>query len=176
MYALTGQTRARRVCWLNVLSGAKGSSGGGRFCPAGQAPGVALGGWVVRGCPDEGRGRAFYFAADMREKPCRGKRTRCVCWQYGLEWRCWGEMSGYHSFCFCWSCCPVGQGQATTSVAWWIDDSRGGVGSKGLAERSCPAGQGQMRTSRICRLIGWNSCLGEGGDRYSRCSIRGLGG
>ena len=24
------------------------------------------------------RGRAFYFAADMREKPCRGKRTRCV--------------------------------------------------------------------------------------------------
>ena len=49
-------------------------------------------------------------------------------------------MSGYYSFCFCWSCCPVGQGQATTSVAWWIDDSRGGVGSKGLAERSCPVG------------------------------------
>ena len=40
-----GQTRARRVCWLNVLSGAKGSSGGVEmFCPAGQAPGVALGG------------------------------------------------------------------------------------------------------------------------------------
>ena len=25
-------------------------------------------------------------------------RARRVCWQYGLEWRCWGEMSGYHSF------------------------------------------------------------------------------
>ena len=33
-----GQTRARRVCWLNVLSGAEGSSGvAGRFCPSGQA-------------------------------------------------------------------------------------------------------------------------------------------
>ena len=33
-----GQTRARRVCWLNVLSGAEGSSGGVEmFCPSGQA-------------------------------------------------------------------------------------------------------------------------------------------
>ena len=33
-----GQTRARRVCWLNVLSGAEGSSGVAvRFCPVGQA-------------------------------------------------------------------------------------------------------------------------------------------
>ena len=40
-----GQTRARRVWWQDVLSGAKGSSGGVEmFCPAGQAPGVALGG------------------------------------------------------------------------------------------------------------------------------------
>ena len=27
------------ACWLNVLSGAKGSSGGGRFCPGGANAG-----------------------------------------------------------------------------------------------------------------------------------------
>ena len=47
MYALTGQTRARRVCWLNVLSGAKGSSGGGRFCPVGaNADWRLVAGWL----------------------------------------------------------------------------------------------------------------------------------
>ena len=44
------------------------------------------GGWLGDICY---RGRmceqAFYFAADMREKPCRGKRTRCVWRPVGRE-------------------------------------------------------------------------------------------
>ena len=37
-----GQTRARRVCWLNVLSGAEGRAGVGVGSPAGQTHEVRL--------------------------------------------------------------------------------------------------------------------------------------
>ena len=62
--------RTRRVCWLNVLSGAKGSSGGERFCPDGanaDEPHLSDGWSGDAGLRE--RGRAFYFAVDTREKP-----------------------------------------------------------------------------------------------------------
>ena len=52
-----------------------------RICgksPVGANAQGAFVGRVVRGCPDEGRGRAFYFAVDTREKPCRGKYAQGV--------------------------------------------------------------------------------------------------
>ena len=70
---------------------------------------------------------------------------------------------------------PCVQGQTRARRVCWLNVLSSAEGRAGVGVGS-PAGQGQMRTSRICRLIGWNSCLGEGGDRYSRCSIRGLGG
>ena len=87
---------------------------------SGQALGVALGGWVVRGCPDEGRGRAFYFVADMREKPCRGKRRLALGGWVVRGCPDEGREDGLKKAAAAWEGIP--SGQATTSVAWRLDD------------------------------------------------------